>query len=471
MRRLIILAAFVMIMSMHAQAAVKISKTKVTLVKGQTVTLKITGTKEKVTWTSSKKNVATVSAKGVVKGKAKGVSAIVAKVGKKAYKCVVTVETPKLNKTSATVNVGKTVTLKLNGTKQKVKWITGNSRIAAISNGKVTGKNPGKTTIAAVVGGKKYKCSIKVEKPVLSRTTADLTVGNTLQLKVNGTTQEVAWVSANNGIATVTGGLVNAVSAGTVKIAAKTGGTTLLCTVKITNPITGVYLDKSTLVIDKGTQSVLQVSWLPLNTTDDTTVSWTSSDERIVKVENGIIAGIRPGNATVTAAVGEKEAACYVQVNETYGSVSGNVTYLYNNYRGHVADEGALVYLIPSDGSAKDYVQSSYTSLRFGPPSDINQYGIYAAKVDGTGAFLIQNVPSGEYIVFIISDETSDEDWFDDKEGYYASARRLIAPYLNNTTAQALSEAVGYNKYYADRITVFSDKETSYSHDFGITYI
>ena len=45
-------------------ASVKLSATKVTLVKGESKTLKVTGTKSKVTWSSSKKSVATVTSKG-----------------------------------------------------------------------------------------------------------------------------------------------------------------------------------------------------------------------------------------------------------------------------------------------------------------------------------------------------------------------------------------------------------------------
>lgn len=91
-----ILFAFVMVVAMvtispnaiagqttTVQAATKISKTKVALIKGQTTTLKVTGTKKKVTWSSSKKSVATVTSKGKVTAKKKGTATITAKVGSK----------------------------------------------------------------------------------------------------------------------------------------------------------------------------------------------------------------------------------------------------------------------------------------------------------------------------------------------------------------------------------------------------
>ncbi|WP_408071441.1 Ig-like domain-containing protein [Butyrivibrio sp. JL13D10] len=77
----------------------------------------------------------------------------------------VTVEAAaKLNKTEASVKVGKTTKLKIKGTKgAKVKWSSSKKKIATVSNkGVVTGKKPGKTTIKAKVSGKTYKCQLSV---------------------------------------------------------------------------------------------------------------------------------------------------------------------------------------------------------------------------------------------------------------------------------------------------------------------
>ena len=81
-------------MVVPVSAAGKINKKKATLKVGQTLQLKVTGTKGKVKWKSSKKSVATVSSKGRVKAKKKGSATITAKVGKKKYTCKVTVKKP-----------------------------------------------------------------------------------------------------------------------------------------------------------------------------------------------------------------------------------------------------------------------------------------------------------------------------------------------------------------------------------------
>lgn len=99
---------------MQASAKPKLNKSKATLYVGETVTLKMSGTKKKVTWKSNKKSVATVSKTGLVTAKKKGTAKITAKSSGKKYVCKVKVS--KLPKTYATVNgkkvkVGKTATL------------------------------------------------------------------------------------------------------------------------------------------------------------------------------------------------------------------------------------------------------------------------------------------------------------------------------------------------------------------------
>ncbi len=93
----------------NAQAAskskIKLSKSKLTLNVGNTKTLKLKGTKKNPKWSSSKKSVATVTKKGKVKAKKKGSTVITAKLGKKKYKCKVTVK----SKTTTPAAVPNTV--------------------------------------------------------------------------------------------------------------------------------------------------------------------------------------------------------------------------------------------------------------------------------------------------------------------------------------------------------------------------
>lgn len=71
----------------------------------------------------------------------------------------------KLNKKTAKIAVGKSVTLKVRGTKKKVKWKTSKKSVATVNaKGKVTGKKAGKAVVTAKVKGKTLKCKVTVTK-------------------------------------------------------------------------------------------------------------------------------------------------------------------------------------------------------------------------------------------------------------------------------------------------------------------
>ena len=70
----------------------------------------------------------------------------------------------KISNTKKTLYVGNKYTLKIKGTKKKVKWTSSNKKVATVnSKGKVTAKKKGTATITAKVSGKKYKCKITVK--------------------------------------------------------------------------------------------------------------------------------------------------------------------------------------------------------------------------------------------------------------------------------------------------------------------
>ena len=72
---------------------VHLNKTKITITEGDSLKLKVSGASGKIKWYTSKKSVATVNQKGVVKGRSEGTAVIKAKIKGKVLKCKVTVET------------------------------------------------------------------------------------------------------------------------------------------------------------------------------------------------------------------------------------------------------------------------------------------------------------------------------------------------------------------------------------------
>lgn len=93
---LILAIGFSPVTNVEAKAAPRLNYRKVTLVQGKKKRLKVRNLsrrrRRKVKWYSTRKSVATVNRKGVVKAKRKGKAYIVAKVGRKKYRCKVIVK-------------------------------------------------------------------------------------------------------------------------------------------------------------------------------------------------------------------------------------------------------------------------------------------------------------------------------------------------------------------------------------------
>lgn len=77
------------------KSKIRLNYQKYTMKIGKKLKLKVRGTKKKVTWSSNRKKIATVSKKGVVKAVKAGTATITAKVAKKKYKCKITVSAKK----------------------------------------------------------------------------------------------------------------------------------------------------------------------------------------------------------------------------------------------------------------------------------------------------------------------------------------------------------------------------------------
>ena len=169
-------------------APVEVSSTKVTLnakklylLKGKSVKIKgvmaPSNTTDKITWSTSKKSVATVK-NGKITAKKVGSAIITAKAtsGKKANCKVYVVKKQKkstsikLNKTKATVKVGAWIllspTLSPAKSTDTVKWKSSDKKVAFVdAYGFVTGKKKGKAIIMATTSsGKKVKCTITVKQ-------------------------------------------------------------------------------------------------------------------------------------------------------------------------------------------------------------------------------------------------------------------------------------------------------------------
>ena len=314
---------------------VKLSKTTATIEKGKTLTLKATFTPsdfsdKSVTWKSSDTKVATVSSSGKVTGVKAGTATITCTskaTGAKAT-CKVTIGYVKLDKTTANIEKGKTLTLTATVypsslSDRSVTWASSDKSVATVSSsGKVTGVKAGTATITCTskATGLKETCAVTVGYVKLDKTTANIEKGKTLTLKATVYPSDlkdksVTWTTSDKKIATVSSsGKVTGVKAGTATITCTSKATGLKETCAVT--VGYVSLDKTEVALEKGKTLTLKATVYP-SSLKDKSVTWTTSDKKIATVSSsGKVKGVKAGTVTITCtskATGLKET-CKVTV-------------------------------------------------------------------------------------------------------------------------------------------------------------
>lgn len=94
-------------------------------------------------------------------------------------------------------------------------------------------------------------------------------------------------------------------------------------TLTIVNLCTGITLDKDTLTIARGETATLTATVEPADTTDK--VVWSSKDDNIAIVKDGVVTAVGLGETTITAACGDKTASCKVTVTKATIAGTANI--------------------------------------------------------------------------------------------------------------------------------------------------
>ena len=148
--------------------SVVVSPSSVNMTVGSTQTLSVTANGS-VTWQSSDENVVTVS-NGILTAKGVGTATVTATRGTAKATVQVTVSAPVvqdkvvLDRTSATLTVGDTLTVKVIESTGSVTWQSNNENVVTVSNGILTAKGAGSATVYAVCGNASAAVSVTVNK-------------------------------------------------------------------------------------------------------------------------------------------------------------------------------------------------------------------------------------------------------------------------------------------------------------------
>jgi uncharacterized protein YjdB len=301
-----------------------------------------------VTWSSSTPGITSVSSAGLVTALAPGTGVVVVTVDNRQASATLTVKivpvvSVAVSPSAATVTVGTTTTLTATPRDSAgqplylrvATWSSSNSARATVNaSGVVTGVSAGAVTITATIEGKSGSATVTVaDVPVASVVvtppTPNVTVGQTVQLTATPysaigqplTGRAVTWSTNAATIATVSAsGLVTGVGAGSAVITATIEGKTATATVTVS----AAPVQIATITIAPASATV-NVAWTTNlaatarnangNVISGVTFTWSSSNTAIATVSSaGVVTGVAPGTATISAVAGGKTGTSAITV-------------------------------------------------------------------------------------------------------------------------------------------------------------
>lgn len=266
------------------------------------------------TWSSGNPGIASINTStGVVTGVSPGTVVISYSLSGSYVTAIVTVNIPSISGASIVPVSGNAT---LSDASPGGAWSSGNPGIASInaSTGIVTGVSPGVVVISYTLSG---LFVIKIVTVNVSSISGASTVNVGGNITLSDAAGGGAW-SASNGNATVSGGVVTGVSAGTVTISYTVTGSfgTAYATIVITVNATSLTAINGATNICTGTATTL---------TNATTGGIWSSSSGVATINSttGVMYGAGTGTATITYTLGSLFVTATVTVNATPSPLLG----------------------------------------------------------------------------------------------------------------------------------------------------
>lgn len=327
---------------------ISLNKSSLNIVIGTTETLiknisPSNATNQDVTWHSSNEDVATINSSGQITAKKTGSTTITVTTSN-GYRttCKVTVidtislKEIKLNKTNINIKEHETDTLSIsynpnNATNKNITWKSSNTNVATVDlSGKVTAIQPGTATITAVSndGGHVASCKVtvealskKVSSITLDKTELNLVAGDEAGVKATiqpeyAENKNITWTSSDEKIATVENGVIKAISPGTaeIKVITEDEAKEAFCKVTVVAPpVTKISFSETEKTVYVSSKTQLKIIKEPTNSNFENAI-WTSSDEKVATVTNGVVKAITTGKTTITVSNEDKSLTASIEI-------------------------------------------------------------------------------------------------------------------------------------------------------------
>ena len=272
-------------------------------------------------------------------------------------------ESVTLSETTLALTEGGSATLTATATPEnttdELAWTSSDNEVATVNNGTVTAVAAGTATITAICGSAKVECAVTVSaapagpisvkvgdksyrvKPIdgqAGKYHAAVPYGSDVTVTIDADASAFFLITDAKGNYTdfysnpftATAAQLDklliskdipftpATSASKIaylSIMDAAAGTTYELYIELTReavPATGVELDKTELTLHPTEKATLAATVAPENTTD--TLVWTSSNDAVATVKDGVVTAKSEGTATITATCGSVKAECAVTV-------------------------------------------------------------------------------------------------------------------------------------------------------------
>ena len=290
----------------------------------------------------------------------------------------VSVNAPKsisINPKLISLNIGGSrkleVTITPDKTNKKVTWRSLNSDVATVSSdGLVVGKKEGSTTIVATtVNGIDAYVNVdvvdnivNVKKIEVSPSNMNLNVGDKKEFNYtitpeNATNQGVMISSSDDNVISISDNNVVAIKEGTADVTITTVDGDYSATIKVTvsgkkNIVneTDLTVSPTVLNLSVGSSFEINAKVSPNNATYKT-VSWSSANENVATVNNGLVVGVSKGKTEIIVSTTNKKITKKVTVNVTDIDIT-NITLDKSNESIKVGETLSLIKTItPSNAS------------------------------------------------------------------------------------------------------------------------
>ncbi len=223
----------------------------------------------------------------------------------------------------------------------------------------------------------------------LNKTELKLANGRKTKLVLSVTpsdfTDEVSWKSSDEKVVQVADtGEITAWSLGMATIKVTVGDVSASCKVTVTQPVTSISLNITSLVLEAGDTQKLTATVSP-SSAENKEITWSTSNEEIVTVdEQGLVTGHRKGSATVTATAQDGSGVskrCEVEVKNS-GYICSSVEELESphNYPNNCSDfwlytkEGAESLWVTFDGRTMVEEDFDFIYIFDGSKKQIGRY-------------------------------------------------------------------------------------------------